>query len=376
MAERYKAKPVSVTVGQKAIVELPPRVFRGHVTGCMFDRDKSFVLPEALRCIREIKAFHDDHPKFAVLVVGHTDRTGSDDHNRKLSEERARVVAALLTDDVDAWLGYYRKGHTGKPWGRLEDQYMLATVGDYKGIACGQRSRLWTAAIAAFGGAGNDLDDATRRKLVTTYMKQDRTSLPAGVSIATHGCGERHPLDHGSGEAADRKNRRVEIYLFEDKVEPPPPATCPSGGCAQYAQWGKRSAPLEHLGDAPGVDALLAMEWPTDVVDRLPGDAVVKLTPADMPAIELQAGDAIRELGVARLEFPLPRVPATTRLEASAGGKTVVIWEDRAFGDIGVEVIWSGALDELLPPAPAPDVAGEPVQLTTSADVLPPLPEL
>lgn len=376
MGERYRGKPVSVTIGQQKLVELPPRVFRGHVTGAMFDIDKSFLLPDAVGCIREITAFYDDHPKFAVLVVGHTDRTGSDDHNRKLSEERAKAVAAFLTDDVSAWLGYYGKGHTGKPWGRLEDQYMLAAVGNYTGITNGQNSRLWKDAIAAFGGTGDDMDDATRRKLITRYMKQDRTSLPAGVTIATHGCGESHPLDPGSGEAANRRNRRVEIFLFEDKVEPQPLATCPSGGCAQYAQWGKRSAPLEHLGEAPGVDALLAMEWPVDLVDRLPGDTVVRLTAANLPAIERPLGEAASELGVVRLEFPLPRMPATTRLEATAGGKTVVLWQDRAFGDIAIETDWKGALDDLLPAGAEADDGDEAEQISMSADTLPELPEV
>lgn len=376
MGERYRGKPVGVTIGQQTIVELPPRIFRGHVTGAMFDIDKSFLLPDAVGCVREIKSFYDDHPKFAVLVVGHTDRTGSDDHNRKLSEERASAVAAFLTDDVSTWLGYYGKGHSGKPWGRLEDQYMLATVGSYTGITNGQNSRRWKDAIAAFGATGDDMDDATRRKLITRYMKQDGTSLPAAVTIATHGCGESHPLDFGSGEAANRKNRRVEIFLFEAKIEPRPPGTCPSGGCPQYAQWGKRSAPLEYLGEAPGVEALLAMEWPADLVDRLPSDTVVELTPADLPAIELRPGEATNELGVVRLEFVLPRVPATTRLEATAGGKTVVIWQDRAFGDIAIETDWKGALDDLLPAEVEADDGGRVEQLSTSADTLPRLPEL
>ena len=109
--------------------------------------------------------------------------------------------------------------------------------------------------------------------------------------------------------------------------------------------------------------------------DRLPSDTVVKLTPADLPAIELQPGAATSELGVVRLEFPLARVPATTRLEATAGGKTVVLWQDRAFGDIAIETDWMGALDDLLPAEVEADDGGV-EQLSASADTLPPLPEL
>jgi hypothetical protein len=190
---------------------------------------------------------------------------------------------------------------------------------------------------------------------------------------STNGCGASHLADPASGDAADRKNRRVEIFLFEDKVEPPPAPHCPSGGCAQHPQWVKCSTPLEHLGSAPGTDIVLALEWGADLVERLPRDTVVKLTPASLPAIELRPGDAVREYDAVRLEFPLPHVPATTCLEATAGSKTVVIWKDRGFGDIAIATDWAGALDELLPDETEPE-DGEVVQTSSSVDALPALP--
>ena len=78
---------------------------------------------------------------------------------------------------------------------------------------------------------------------------------------------------------------------------------------------------------------------------------------------------------MARFEFRLPGVPATTRLEATAGGKTVVLWKDRALGDVAVEAAWAGALEELLPAEPEEERGGA-RQISTSADALPPLPEL
>lgn len=365
---------MSVQIGHQAIVELPPRVFRGHVHGAMFDLDKSFVLPDAVSCMREVKAFYAEHPGFSVLIVGHTDRTGSEEHNRKLSEERARAVAAFLTEDVDTWVGFYERGNAGRPWGRLEDQHMLATIGELDGIANGQRSRRWSSAISAFGGSGEDLDDATRNKLIAMYMQQQNTRLPAGVRITTHGCGESHPFDPAAGATANRKNRRVEVYLFEDQIEPAPPAICPVGGCGQYAQWNRRSAAFEHLGEAPDVAALLAMEWPAEVTARLPGDTTIALHPAGLPMIEAQLGDAMNENGIARLEFPLVCVPTATRLEARTGGKTVVLWEDRAFGDIAIATASTCALDDLLIAELVE--SSEPQQLTASSDALPELPEL
>ena len=38
------------------------------------------------------------------------------------------AVAAFLTDEVDAWLGYYGSAKRSKLWGTREDQYMLAAL--------------------------------------------------------------------------------------------------------------------------------------------------------------------------------------------------------------------------------------------------------
>ena len=99
MPNKYEGRPVKVTIGQAAEVELPPRVFRGHVSGYLFDSDKTFLLPNALGCAKELLALCDEHPTTSMLVIGHTDDTGSEEHNRALSEERAIVVAAFLAKD-------------------------------------------------------------------------------------------------------------------------------------------------------------------------------------------------------------------------------------------------------------------------------------
>jgi outer membrane protein OmpA-like peptidoglycan-associated protein len=228
------APRMTITIGSTKQVELPPRVFRGRLTGFLFDTDKCFVLPGSLSGIKEIKRFYDEHPGLEVLVTGHADKTGDDAHNLTLSEERAASLASFLEDKVDDWMPWYGSGKpAGKRWGIKEDQHMLAALGHYQGPIHGKDDAATRAAVAAIGGAKDrPIDEATRRKLVEQYMKIDDTTLPAGTKIVTHGCGESHPL---AGD--DAANRRVEVFFFEGPIEPAPPAKCPSGGCSQYAKW-------------------------------------------------------------------------------------------------------------------------------------------
>jgi len=78
-------------------IELPPRIFRGHLTGFLFESERTFLLPKAMTGIRGLRIYYDQHPRLTVLVTGHTDTQGPTSYNQFLSEERARVVAAFLT---------------------------------------------------------------------------------------------------------------------------------------------------------------------------------------------------------------------------------------------------------------------------------------
>jgi hypothetical protein len=191
-----------------------------------------------------------------VLVVGHTDTSGTPDYNDVLSNERAEAVAAYLQDHVDDWLAWYGAGKPAeKRWGIREDKFMLSHLVDEDGVA------FWTepvddvasdpatkAAIARFQawanenrGAGLEVDGvsgpATRRVLVTEYMREDGTTLPDGVEIAVHGCGEHHPVVATGDGVVEAENRRVEVFMFEGEIVPPVPSSEPHGGCTEYPLW-------------------------------------------------------------------------------------------------------------------------------------------
>jgi OOP family OmpA-OmpF porin len=70
----------------------------GHaaVYGILFDTGKSEVKPESKPALEEIAKLLAQNPGFKILVVGHTDMTGSLDANMKLSQARAEAVAQAL----------------------------------------------------------------------------------------------------------------------------------------------------------------------------------------------------------------------------------------------------------------------------------------
>jgi OOP family OmpA-OmpF porin len=62
-----------------------------------FDFDEAKVQPEFMREIEEVADFLKVHEVFTVRLEGHTDSKGAEAYNQKLSEERAKAVAAELT---------------------------------------------------------------------------------------------------------------------------------------------------------------------------------------------------------------------------------------------------------------------------------------
>jgi outer membrane protein OmpA-like peptidoglycan-associated protein len=71
-----------------------------------------FSIAEAARPqLESLATYLNSNPDLNVLVLGHTDNMGSDEHNTKLSKKRARAVADFLADNgVDEkkimWQGY------------------------------------------------------------------------------------------------------------------------------------------------------------------------------------------------------------------------------------------------------------------------------
>jgi outer membrane protein OmpA-like peptidoglycan-associated protein len=73
----------------------------GHaaVYGITFDTDRADIKPESAQAIGEIARLLTADPGLRIFVVGHTDNTGSVDHNLKLSQDRAQSVMQALVRD-------------------------------------------------------------------------------------------------------------------------------------------------------------------------------------------------------------------------------------------------------------------------------------
>ena len=252
----YNVGGIDIAAGSKLTVQIPPRVFLGRMTGLLFDTDKTFLLPRSLAGIRGLRRFYDQHPGVQVLVVGHTDTVGPAQYNLTLSNERAHSIAAYLQDDVDGWMEYY-PGRTGSAhWGTIEDQHMLKELGFHQGPITGNPSDS-SDAVKRFQRSKGLTDDGqagqrTRKALVTAYMQIDGTTLPRGTVLRTHGCGEFHLAVATSDEVAEQKNRRVEVFFFENRIDPPPRPRCPAPGCPEYAQWRRKTIQTFDLEHPPG----------------------------------------------------------------------------------------------------------------------------
>jgi outer membrane protein OmpA-like peptidoglycan-associated protein len=71
---------------------------RVSVYGIHFDTDKADIKPDSKPALDEIAKLLKARPNLRIFVVGHTDMTGAFDHNRTLSEARARAVVRALVE--------------------------------------------------------------------------------------------------------------------------------------------------------------------------------------------------------------------------------------------------------------------------------------
>lgn len=269
---RFVEGGVKVKIGAAATVEVPPRVRRGRLTGLLFETDKAFLKPEAMTGIRMLKKLYASFPNLVVLVSGHTDRVGGAQHNLGLSEERADSVRHFLVDDADEWMKWYAgKKPNSKKWGTREDQHLLRTIKDssgnafYSGEVNGNLDGATRQAVKDFQHSRlltetGTPDDDTRLEMVRAYMALDLAPLPKDPPLAIHGCGETHPLSPPGSPPDQQMDRRVEIFLFEEKIDPPPRTPCPTAGCTEYPTWVKQTVLTVDLDQPPGALAVKVVD--------------------------------------------------------------------------------------------------------------------
>jgi outer membrane protein OmpA-like peptidoglycan-associated protein len=301
-------KGIKLRIGIPNVVKIiPPPVPRIRLIGMHFDLMKAFLLPSAIPGIKAVKQAYADHPSSNLLVVGHTDTSGEDAYNLTLSLERADAVAAYLKDDVPAWDKFFSNPDDGKRWGTREIQHMMTVLPDgkdpfYAGPPTGFQDAKTVPAIKRFQASkgmsqSGTADAATRQALIKDYMAIDGTSLPAGITLKAHGCGENFPADAVPDGVRSPDDRRVEMFFFDGPITPAPAADRLSRkGAKDYPEWlSLVTATTDFLPLDPAIGPVIAARLPTQfslgstfpkpsaiatlkaVKDRLSQDATLKL---------------------------------------------------------------------------------------------------
>jgi hypothetical protein len=77
----------------------------------------------------------------------------------------------------------------------------------------------------------------TRKALIADYMALQNTSLPGGITLTTHGCGENFPVAETTDDQPSPDDRRAEVFFFDGVITPPPPGKTSKKGSTEYPQW-------------------------------------------------------------------------------------------------------------------------------------------
>ncbi len=221
---------------------------RVRLAGMFFETSKCFLLPVAIPGMRRVVQTHEEHPDAKILIVGHTDTSGEEEYNLKLSLERAQAVLDYLQDNADGWDKHFAESDPDKKWGIREIQMMLHRVQDSQGFpfltgqADGKNGPATEAAVRTFQKAkGLKVDGIagpmTRKELIKAYMDLDGTTLPAGADVTVHGGGESFPVAEVKDGAKSPADRRAEIFFFDEGIKPPPPGPTSKKGSKEYPQW-------------------------------------------------------------------------------------------------------------------------------------------
>ena len=191
-----------------------------------FALQSSFLRPEVVEHLKPIVGLAALHPGGRFLIWGHTDASGDEMFNKRLSERRAWSVHAFITNDADAWEVLYN--HPDEHWGVAVLQEVLLDLGHDPGDCDGDLGPNTKDAMRSFLGLPDGAsvkNDATFRKALFAAYMASKHDIQLGpdrfVDAGYHGCGEFNPIE--VGEDVAETNRRVTIFAFHPERVPAPP---------------------------------------------------------------------------------------------------------------------------------------------------------
>ncbi len=216
--------------------QAPPKQFAAcaRINGICFEFNKSFIRPSVVDNLEQLENLTKKHPDAKIAIFGHTDKVGTEQYNKDLSERRALSTYAFITNDADTWEKLYKQ----EDWGIRVVQEILSDLGGEfdPGPVDGIEGPKTKAAIRKYQEArGLTVDGIagpiTRNTLFTEYMTgkhdikldPDRFMDPKNI-----GCSEFNPVI--DTKDACEANRRVTFFFFnKDRL---PTLTCKQGALA------------------------------------------------------------------------------------------------------------------------------------------------
>jgi len=91
-----QAAEIKQTVPGATVIREGEGILVKFDSGILFDTDKSALKAEAQTNLQKLAVSLQNNPETNILIVGHTDNTGSDAHNMDLSIQRAQSVKSYI----------------------------------------------------------------------------------------------------------------------------------------------------------------------------------------------------------------------------------------------------------------------------------------
>ena len=94
-----QAKELEQNIPGATVTRVGEGIAVSFASGLLYDFDSDAIKPTAAQNLRTLAQSLGKYPNTDVLIVGHTDATGSDSYNMSLSERRARAAQNFLVGE-------------------------------------------------------------------------------------------------------------------------------------------------------------------------------------------------------------------------------------------------------------------------------------